>query len=274
MAMAAPHQQGGPSSAIVPLTSDQGFSVTEAPYALNRDRLMENLASEASSDQPSVVVEVNNAGGNVNLQCSPAFLNAIVMPTLLTLGFPYTRVVTNLVLSLASPPARYTDITGVTQYDLLQFTFSSNTLPPTLLGNISVHLHYTTRKLQVQGSTLTPDGRTAASWFTEAVLDPLLAARSKAISFNSSTTSNIHNMIIEAFSKLKSCAPAGATAGRPAPVKPVCCVCRKGWLRPGNLACPDCRQVFHKGCEPKHICTPAIAAIAACTNRRNYEITE
>ena len=176
MAMAAPRPQGGPSSAIVPLAYDQAFSVTEAPYALNRDRLLENLASEASSEQPSVVVEVNNSGGNVNLQCSPAFLHAIVMPTLLTLGFPYTRVVTNLVLSLASPgpvhrqhrlhPVRPPPVHLLLQHPL-----------PTILGNISVHIHYTTRKVQVQGSTLTPDGRTAAGWWLEeekGVLQPRL----------------------------------------------------------------------------------------------------
>ena len=74
-------------------SSASGFSVRQAPYALNRDRLCENLVAAASSDTADVSVEVKDTGGSVGLQCSPAFLKSVVMGFLLTLSAGYTRVV-------------------------------------------------------------------------------------------------------------------------------------------------------------------------------------
>ena len=158
---------GSPSSTTLttratvhPLPAQVPLHVRNADYTLNRDKLLNNLIRD--SDKPDTVVEVNNHDSNVNIQCNSGYFHAVVRPSFSSLDDErITRVINGLSVSLPTPPKTLKDSTSLNQTLLYQFIV-------TTLGNlpikVSVHLHLTSRLIQVQGGARLAN-TTAAIWF-------------------------------------------------------------------------------------------------------------
>ena len=151
-----------PSSTSPPID----FKVSKAPYTLNRDKLSGKLVQNAKNNGPSVLTEVKDEGASVTLVCSPAYLQAIVLPAICSLspgsGGLFTKEIGNCIISLPSIPTTTYDSTGLIVNSKLKFSISTNTQPPSFLTHVSVHLHNTTQKLQIQGRAKIADYGTAA----------------------------------------------------------------------------------------------------------------
>ena len=78
----------GPSDLIEGL----GPQPHQANFALNQEKLKENLLDDASSDLPSIECTVKDSDKYVYVECSPAFFFAVVSPAMCALHPPYNAV--------------------------------------------------------------------------------------------------------------------------------------------------------------------------------------
>ena len=114
----------------------------------------------ADIGKTAVSFEPNTSGSNVNIDCNPGFYHLIVRPSFCNLqrGYQFTHLSTSFVLTDFTP---HLDHTSTEEGRLLQFTFHNRGGEQSL----SVHLHHTTRRVQVQGAAVMPDHNTAAVYF-------------------------------------------------------------------------------------------------------------
>ena len=261
----ASHINSDSNSTVYTPSASPPPSLREAPFALNRDKQVRNLVSEASSlTEPYVSTEVKNSGKFVSLKCCPAYFNSVACPVLLTLGATFHQVLDGVLVSAATEHQIDTvDNTGLTTTHLLKFTISSNTLPPSHLAKVSVHLHKTKRSCDIHSEAFLPNQHSAAMWFSEAFLMPRLHKQSKHCSFSAATVAQMHAAILKAFSS--SSAPVSApsrprtsrtSSSQGAVSKPMCSLCGK--VRVDMAPCAGCRQYFHKSCMEKHLCDKAL----------------
>ena len=241
-----------PDRVSVSVSHELSFARQVATYTLNQEKQVDELKKDAASGEPSLVMlPVKN--DCVQLKISPAFLTAIALPSILSLGSPngspYTRAVNDVLLTQPKLPVRHYDATGHIDHHLVQFDISNNSTPPNLIGHLSVHIYHGTRLIQIQCPKQVPDGRTAALWFTDEVLFPLLKARAKAINFNSDIINQIHQAILG----------APPDSGQACSTRPLCFACSNRINKiSASIKCPTCSKVFHKQKKcSDHVCTPS-----------------
>ena len=212
-----------------------------ANHTLNRDTLLKNLVRDAHSDKVDLASEVNNSGGNVNLQCNSGFFLAVVKPAFSFFTAGFSKDVQGITISMPNPPTFTKDSTDLNETILYQFEISPE---PTLSKKrASVHLHLTSRLIQVQGGARLPDSSTIAVWLSSHVLLPLLkdfantagvgkeAVDSINLSIRSSQSAKISNKNNKQIptSNDKSCGTCGKTFDSRSKIIP----------------CPGCGFFFH-----------------------------
>ena len=210
----------------------------------------------AESNGPSVSTEVKDEGASVTLLCSPAYLQAVVLPAICTLspgpGGIFTKEIDDYIISLSSTPTTTYDKTGLIVNSMMKFSISTNSVPPSPLAKVTVHLHNTTQKLQVQGRTKIGDFGTSAKWLTDVFLVSLFQHQSRLTNFDSDTIKQIHHSIVSAFS-----GPKKPTAACGTTKKLTCAIC--GLPRVGRATtCSTCGLLFHKKCIDLHSCRLAL----------------
>ena len=253
-----------PLQVPVTFTRELSFTTQTASYTLNCDKLIGNLVKDAKSGEPSVtLLPLKNEEGCVQLKCSPAFINAIALPSLLTIGSPsgspYTRLVKGLLVTQPNIPVQHHDAAGLIDHHLVQFDISSNSNPPSVIGHLSVHIYHGTRLVQVQCTKRVPDGRTVAVWFSDEILCPLFQARAKAINFDYAAINHIHQGIISAFSGA-GCKSSNSNSSSLKPGAGSCFTCKGKFTKVATpINCGECHQPFHKQRKcSNHNCLPTL----------------
>ena len=125
------------------------------PHTLNQAKQTRNLISNTTRED--VVFEISPSLENVNVLCNPGFYQQVARPAFCNLskGFTFSIGDINLSCSEITP---YLDLSGIEQTKLIKFNFIVGGSP----ALITIHLHHTNQKVQVQGSTVMPDQSTAA----------------------------------------------------------------------------------------------------------------
>ena len=67
----------------------------------------------ASGDLPDITIELVSADRHVNLQCSPAFFNAVAKPAVATLSEGYSEQIGDLLVQMPKPPLEQRDETNL-----------------------------------------------------------------------------------------------------------------------------------------------------------------
>ena len=243
---------------LVPVfvTHELSFATQTSTYKINHEKQMNSLKKDASDGPSLTLLPLKNSDGCVQVKISPAFLTAIALPSLLSLGSPngspYTRVVGDVLVTQPKLPVQHHDAAGYVDHHLVQFDISINSSPPNIIGHLSVHIYHTRRLIQIQCTKKVPDGRTAALWFSDEILFPLFKARANAINFNSDIINQIHQAILGA-------PPNSGPKGNPpaTSIKPNCFTCNNKINKvSASIKCDVCSQFFHqqKKCSV-HVCT-------------------
>ena len=168
-------------------TTTPPFQVSQAPsgnvppthftsYSLNSAKIVDNLVSDAARSQ-DIEVTVNNSGTNVNLQCSAGFYGAVAKPSFASISPGHTIVLNNAILEVLQESRETRDVSGTLVNNHVKFSIKASGSPPVDIGILSVHLHHTTRLIQIQSSCKWPGSTPAPVWFTEFILVPLLTKR-------------------------------------------------------------------------------------------------
>ena len=141
-------------------------------HALNRDTLLKNLVRDAHSEKAEIVSEVNNSGGNVNLQCNSGFFLSVVRPAFSFFRAGFSNHVLGIKISMPNPPTTTKDSTDLNETVLYQFDIAAASQAS---KRASIHLHLTSRLIQIQGGSRLTDLSTIAVWLTSNVVLPLLS---------------------------------------------------------------------------------------------------
>ena len=182
-----------PGASSVPTTS---FSVLHVPYQLNQHKQITKLARDSTIDNIEITVNDNNR--NVNIVCSTGFYEAVAKPALSSMSTSYSHSV--LGVSILCTVFRKTQDQNMSQPGLfMRFELSGPDVEPNP-APLSVHLHNTQRKVQLQGGGLMPDKSRAPVWFLENILKNIFTDQAKRKKIN---IDQINRKILSEIAKLR-----------------------------------------------------------------------
>ena len=134
-------------------------SSRSASYSLNQEKQTRKIIEDASLNDYEVTV--NNADQNVTIKCSSGFYIQVAKASFVTLEKPTVLSSTNVTITV-DDVIKIKDMNGLEATKLIHFSFLNEQVS---LGGVAVHLHHSTRTIQIQGSQIMPDSTRAALWF-------------------------------------------------------------------------------------------------------------
>ena len=159
-----------------PSLPDQGHTRTKT-FALNRSKQIMEIRKDATISD--FEINVNNNNENCTIKCSSGFYIQVAQSCFLTLDESTVFNVSGIVISI-SDIIKTIDKNGSEVNRLIHFTFTSEQQGS---GGAAVHLHHSTRNIQVQGSHQMPDQSKAALWFVNNVVVKKFREQAKAKKF-------------------------------------------------------------------------------------------
>ena len=242
--MATPYTPVSSSSACITTTTN----TRSTTYALNPNSLMSNLVRDASLAY-DILCESNSHGHNVNVRSSSGFYAAVAKPALCSLSNGHSLTTNGIISTVATSGMDTADINGLIVNRLLKISLRTATVPSCTLGTLSIHLHHSTRLIQIQGSFMMPDSTMAPIWFAENLLLPMFKERGAS---SSSHIQSINNAILS-LQTTRGQSEQGSLPGNP---MKECGGCLKNFT--GNacpMPCTSCAKFFHKtSCWKTHRC--------------------
>ena len=202
-----------------------------ANFELNNAKQTAGIYRDAHVKDFTITAKDNNK--NINIECSSGFYTQVAKPTLCSLAQDNIPAVLGVTIFCEN-------LTNNLDRNNLEF---NRTMFFKLGGNkkVTVHVHHSTRLVQVQGGSSMPDGSPAAAWFVKNVLQGKFLLLAKSKSYNISKFNDA----------ITSISNKGAIA------KNLCGSCLKVLdSRSTPLYCFQCTKQFHKttGCFRGHKC--------------------
>ena len=176
---------GGPSN-VVPYKS-QSVSSIIAGFSLNKTKQLAGLSKHSSVQD--FQVEINDSGRNVNIQCSTGFYEAVAKPAFSGLSQGFTHKTSNIFIECIET-RNMLDNSNFISGILLRFSISGPGIVP-LPASVSVHLHNTQQKVQLQGGAKMSDSTTSATWFLQHILKDRFIDNAKRRKFDISRINNL-----------------------------------------------------------------------------------
>ena len=174
-----------------------------ATFSFNQDKQTEKIRNDASICDYEVTINNNDQNGTI--KCSTGFYIQVARASFVTLDkhSMFTRgkvaiTVDNITLTF--------DQKGTESTRLIYFSFKSDLKS---IGGVTVHLHHSTRTIQVQGSHIMPDSTRAALWFVNNTILVRFKEQSKAKNYavkacNDSILKSTRNKHVEPRSNFNS----------------------------------------------------------------------
>ena len=210
-------------------------------HTLDRNKQLKRLKKDTAI--PDFEIEVSKSKQNVNIDCNTGFYATVAVPTLKSLSSGQVKVFGDIALQCQDIIGNF-DTTKANQTTILLFRLSSNR---NSLGSVRIHLHHTTRKVQLQGRTVLPDQRLAPVWFAETVLRDHFISQSREKSAD----------ITELNLAVSTCVSDQLTTTQSPQTCGGCKIQFSGRSTPEY--CQHCGQYFHKKCftiQRSHPCGP------------------
>ena len=140
-------------------------NVKRAPYNLNRTKQVTKLGNDASINDYEI--NVSPTEQNINIVCSTGFYSLVVLPTFSSVFIGFTKTVANVKICCS-------DLTGKVDGSNANVNtvifFKINPENSSCTNNVTITLHHTVRKVQVQGSSIVKNSIRANVWFLENIL--------------------------------------------------------------------------------------------------------
>ena len=151
-------------------TSDHGSGlgasnrVRTVSYSLDRAKQITRLGHDATTEDFTIVISKNKE--NVNIDCNVGFYTTVAVPAIQHLAASQVFVCQGVSVHCQDVVGTF-DATQAQQNTVIFFRLSKN---KSSLGCVRIHLHHTTRKVQLQGGALLAGEQKAPVWFVENVL--------------------------------------------------------------------------------------------------------
>ena len=228
----SPSHPPQPTGAVSGLSHPSAQGVKQKTYVMNKGRQVKKLGKDTL--KPDLTIKISQNNQNVNIQCNTGFYMQVVIPGLKGLATGCTNRVSGIDV-LCSDIVGNIDAGGSDLNTVLHFRFHQDKLP---VGGVTVHLHHSTRLVQVQGGGVLPDKSHAPVWFVQHYLKSRLSRlsteKAKEVSiFNQ----QVYDMVS---SYLNSSQSDGRCAG--------CGILFSKRSVPEH--CQTCGKYYHKKCFP------------------------
>ena len=223
-------QDDGLDLAIAESHSD--VTVRTADYAFNQTKQTEKIVKDAT--KPDYDVNVNNNDQNATIKCSPGFYIQVARASLGSLKNPSVLACGDIAVIVDDIKITKDQI-GTEATKLISFSFMNNQRS---IGHVSVHLHHSTRTIQVQGSAVMPNNTRAALWFLNNFLLVRFKEQAKAKNF---AIKSINTAILQSSSASNSRENIQDSSAN------FCSLCNREFntkCRPSR--CEICAKFFHR----------------------------
>ena len=218
-----------------PSLSNQG-NIRTKTFALNQPKQVTEIRKDARISD--FEINVNNSDENCTIKCSSGFYIQVAQSCFLTLDETTVFNVSGVVISI-SDIIKTNDKNGSEVNRLIHFTFTSEQQSS---GGVAVHLHHSTRNIQVQGSHKMPDHSKAALWFVNNVVVKKFKEQAKTKKF---AIKNFNDSL-QRVSASTGIVPNTSNSN----------ACRECNIifnsRSKPSFCSDCSEYFHKSCLKDH----------------------
>ena len=233
-------------------------SIRSSNYTFNKDKQTSKIVNDALKDDYEVTI--NNDDQNVTIECSTGFYLQVAKPCFTTVK--KGSVVTKAAIAVTLDDERITlDKNDVEATRLLHFSFMNNL---NSCGGVRIHLHHSTRKIQIQGSHVMPNKQRSPVWFLDTVLLPKFKDLAKAKQFEIKKT---NSAILNSELSRVSSSPRTPHPHDPSSLSNVCNTCSKIFdTKSRPSACNICGKFFHKvKCLKDHMraCKPQLQPSSA-----------
>ena len=182
---------------------------------------------------------------NVNISCSPGFYDLVVRPCLLSITPGYQVTCKNITFELALITP-HSDLSGILQTTVLKFVYRIDLMQ----YGVTISLHHTTQRVQIQGACRMHDGSKAATF----ILNHFIADI-----FN--TYSSLHKGEIDEFNAAlleKAKERNEVSNAQEFSASLLCSVCGKDMSKNNSKVVPcinkQCCAKMHTKCFRKHEC--------------------
>ena len=206
-------------------------------FSLDRTKQLKKLRKDSAVNNYEVEISPNNE--NVNIHCSVGFYTKIAIPTFETLTACSTISASGVTV-LCHDVTKRTDATGAATTTVIMFRLCHDKLS---VGQVTVHLHHSTRNVQLQGSALLPDNTTAPVWFVENILKDKFKIEESQAKDISKFNQSVSDMVTKHFEQVTT--------------KNTCAGCKSIFNgRCSPIQCPQYTLFYHTKCYPSttHSC--------------------
>ena len=138
-----------------------GTNSKQAGFSLNKKKQLQKLNNDAKLADFTITVSPSNQ--NVNIQCSTGFYTHVAIPALRNLKIGEDSLESGINVYCFDIIGKI-DAIGSAINTVLHFRLKQDKV---CIGGVTIHLHHTTRLVQVQGSAILPDQSYAPVWFVE-----------------------------------------------------------------------------------------------------------
>ena len=232
--------------------------IYQANFVLNRKKQLSKLGNDTLIGDYEITVSTNKT--NVNIFCSSGFYN-FVLPTLDNIENSEVFVCNNVRIT-CTEKSKKIDKTTARVNTALSFDFHDPS--DTSAGGVRMHLHHTTRNIQVQGGAKSPAMSSSPVWFVDSFLRERFLSLTNLKSYDIARfnqtlhhTLSSQNKITKTNSTCHSCKTL--FDGRSAPE-----------------LCYRCKKLFHKKClnsKDHHCLKPARTMSASSLPTPNIDLT-
>ena len=209
-------------------------STRTANFIFNQDKQTEKIKNDAKINDYEV--NVNNGDQNATVKCSSGFYLQVARASLGSLHDKSVLSAGNIAITVDKTTVT-NDQRGTEATKLLSFSLLSDQRK---VGGVSVHLHHSTRTIQIQGSSIMPDSSRAALWFLKNFVLLRFKEQAKAKHF---VIKNTNESILKASNFL------------PSKSRNHCSLCNREFNASSKPSeCSSCKTFFHKtNCLREHM---------------------
>ena len=207
-----------------------------ATFALNKDKQIKGLGTDASL--PDFEVVVNDNDKNVSIQCSTAYYDAVAKPVMCGLSKDTTLNINNI--SIFCNHIDYNRDSNCYEYQRV-LHIKIGGIGQFSIGKVTIHLHHSKRSIQMQGSAIMPDGSRAPVWFLNTFVKERFSKLASSKKYDIAALNDAVKRAVETHKTAKNIANN-------------CSQCMRQFSSNSRpTQCIYCYKVFHKtSCLPAH----------------------
>ena len=249
-----PQLDGVLDTTISSISDSHSFNIQSEPssdrttlqtsYVLNQQRQIQGLLRNTM--RKDFVLEINDNGRNVSIECSVGFYEAVAKPSFSTISCGFSHQAYGVNISCTEARESRDQASRVPAL-FVRFVLAGPDVQPDH-APLTVHLHHTQAKLQIQGGALMPDNNTAAIWFVKNLLKDRFVNEAKTKKYDiSNINTQVSAILSSARMQSSSARMQSPSDGMQSSLSNSCAHCNKKFANNSRpIRCYRCSKLKHK----------------------------